>query len=244
MSEVQRRKVSPVAAVTGVVGEILITLGLILLLFIVWQVWWTDIGAHREQAAQVERVLEEWGTPQDAGTEQKVGEARFDDPPEFAPVGHGDVMGIIRIPRFGDDYANSIVEGSDMAFLNSGAFGHYEETQLPGAVGNFALAAHRQTYGAALRDVEELQPGDPIIVQTENAYLIYKKTDDYIVFPEEADALYPVPRQPGVEPTQRLLTLTTCHPPFVSNQRWIVHAEFDHWVDPKDGIPAELVKEG
>ena len=53
MSEVQRRKVSPVAAVTGVVGEILITLGLVLLLFIVWQVWWTDIGAHREQAAQV-----------------------------------------------------------------------------------------------------------------------------------------------------------------------------------------------
>ena len=88
--------------------------------------------------------------------------------------------------------------------------------------------------------LQHIKPGDSIIVETKDAYLVYKLTESYIVNPSESDVVLPVPREPGAEPTERILTITTCHPPFVSNQRWIVHAKLDHWIDPSDGIPEEL----
>ncbi|MCI1933151.1 MAG: class E sortase [Ancrocorticia sp.] len=241
---VKRRTPSMLWRIVGVVGELFITAGLVILLFIVWQVWWTDVGAHRQQAAAVEQVLNSWGTPESSqSSDEKIGQPRDTAPPEPEAEQEGEVFGIVRIPRFGADYAVSIVEGTSIDLLNTGAYGHYEESQLPGEIGNFALAAHRQTYGAPLRNVDQLQEGDAIVIQTKNAYLIYKVTTHYIVWPDESDVILPVPREPGVTPTERLLTLTTCHPPFVSDQRWIVHATFDHWVDPADGVPVELTEE-
>ena len=241
----RRAKRSLFSATLGVVGELLITAGVLLLLFIVWEIWWTDIGAHRQQAAAVEQIYQEWKAPNPLANDAqpKIGAPRFDDPPQSAPVANGEAMGILRIPRFGLDNFASINEGTSLDILNTGAVGHYHDSQQPGEIGNFAVAGHRQTYGAPLKDVANLQEGDAIIVETPNAYLIYKMTEHYIVWPSESDVILPVPRQPGVEPTQRILTLTTCHPPFVSNQRWIVHATFDHWVDKNDGIPEELTKE-
>lgn len=128
--------------------------------------------------------------------------------------------------------------------MDYGSFGHYPDTAFPGEVGNFATAAHRQTYGAPMRAVEDLQIGDSMIVETADAYLVYKVTESYVVWPEESDVVAPVPREPEAAPTERILTVTTCHPPFVSNQRWVIHATLDHWVDRTDGLPAELIGEG
>ncbi|MDK6850058.1 class E sortase, partial [Klebsiella quasipneumoniae] len=71
------------------------------------------------------------------------------------------------------------------AVVDTGSFGHYPDTQYVGEVGNYAITAHRQTYGAAMRDVPELQPGDPIIVQTKNAYYVYKVGEHEVVPPTQ-----------------------------------------------------------
>ena len=233
---VKKRRRSWFRTFLSFVGELLITAGLVLLLFIVWQLWWTDVEVHRDQAVQQQEIVQDW-SPEPSTT----GTPRTDDPPVAAPVADGEPIGIIHIPRFGSDYAYTIKQGTEMSVLNQGAFGHYANTQGVGEVGNFALAAHRQTYGAPLRDVPELQEGDPIIIETGDAYYVYRVTEHYIVDPSEGDVVLPVPRQPGVEATERILTLTTCHPPFVSNQRWIVHATLDYWVPRSDGLPPDMV---
>lgn len=225
--------------IVSVIGEIFITIGLFLLLFIVWQVWWTDIGANQLQHEAVAKVESEWGK-----RVEKIGAPEYSDPPVGQQVGPGEVIGIVHVPRFGLDYAYTAEEGTGIKLLNTGAYGHYENTQQVGEIGNFALAAHRQTYGAPLKQVADLQEGDPIIIETKDVYYVYKVTEDYIVSPKQVSVTYPVPNNPEAMPTERLLTLTTCHPPFVSNQRWIVHAKFDHWVKAENGIPAEMAHEG
>lgn len=237
MSTSAKRKPSLLWRFVGVVGELLITAGLIIGLFVVWQLWWTDIEANRAQEVAITQTLEQWEAPGPA-----IGTARTDPPPAFAHVTEeGALLGIMRIPRFGNDYAYTIEEGTNLErVLDTGAFGHYEDTAFPGEVGNFATAAHRQTYGAPMRGVADLEDGDSVIVETADAYLVYKVYESYIVAPSEAEVVLPVPRHPELEATQRLLTITTCHPPFVSNQRWIIHAELDHWVDRNEGIPIEL----
>ncbi len=231
------RKPSLVWRLVGFLGELLITAGILIGLFVLWQIWWTDIEANRAQDAAIVEMLDQWEVPGSA-----IGTPRTDPPPEFAPVtGEGEILGIMRIPRFGNDHAYTIAEGTNLErVLDTGAFGHYEDTAYPGAVGNFATAAHRQTYGAPMRGVADLQIGDPIIVETAQAYLVYEVSESYIVSPSESEVVLPVPGHPEIEPTQRLLTITTCHPPFVSNQRWIIHAKLDHWIDRSDGIPFEM----
>ena len=236
-----RRKASLFWRFVGVVGELLITAGLIIGLFVVWQIWWTDIGANREQANAITQQREAWVDPG-----PQTGTPRTDAPPAFPhAIVEGAPLGIMRIPRFGLDFQYQIAEGTSLEkVLDYGSFGHYPDTAFPGEVGNFATAAHRQTYGAPMRAVEDLQIGDAMIVETADAYLVYNVTESYIVWPEESDVVAPVPREPDAVPTQRILTVTTCHPPFVSNQRWVIHATFDHWVDRTEGLPAELIGEG
>lgn len=226
-----RRKVT----VLSVFGELLITAGLILLLFLVWQLWWTDLVAQREQAVEQKQIVQNWEPPT-----EKVGTPRYDDPPVQAELKENEAIGIIHIPRFGADYSFTVKQGTKLKLLNEGAYGHYMETQGVGEVGNFALAAHRQTYGAPLRDVAKLAENDAVIIETSDAYYVYRIQNNYIVDPSESDVILPVPRQPGAEATDRLLTFTTCHPPFVSNQRWIVHAKMEYWTARSDGIPPDM----
>ena len=242
-----RNNPSVLSRVVGVIGELLITAGFVIGLFIVWQVWWTDIEANRAQHSKVEQLKEGWQKPPSNSGTVKIGKARTDPPPAVPHTTTvGTAEGLMRIPRFGKDYAHTIEYGTSLKrVLDKGAFGHYEGTAFPGEVGNFATAAHRQTYGAPMRDVDELEAGDPIILETKDAYLVYYMTESSIVSPGQVDVIAPDPKNPSKpqqKATERYLTITTCHPPFVSNERWIVHAKFSHWVDRKDGIPQELAQ--
>lgn len=241
----QRRRPSLFGRIIGVIGELLITAGVVLGLFIVWQVWWTDIGANRAQSEQVQQLQNEYGE-----VEQKAAPAQPGPPPAWDSVpALGEPFGVMRIPRFGAEYAYSIANGTDLeTVLDKGSFGHYEETQMPGEVGNFALAAHRQTYGAPMRAVEDLQNGDPIVIELPDRFLVYKVVEHEIVLPSAVWTISPdpfaAPEYTGAlsdNPERRLLTITTCHPPFVSNERWIVHAEFDYWTLRSDGLPQALI---
>lgn len=245
----ERRKPSVINRVIGVIGELLITAGLVIVLFIVWQVWWTDIEANRYQSERVEELQQEFGViAPDAG----IAPAQEGPPPEWeSEPDYGATLGIMRIPEFGYDYAYTIINGTNMTeILDTGAFGRYEDTALPGQVGNFATAAHRQTYGAPMLHVADLEEGDKIVVETPDTFLVYSIINEQIVLPSEVWTIAPDPFEAHAqmqgtgtlsEPTRRLLTITTCHPPFVSNERWVVHAEFEYWTKREDGMPEALV---
>ncbi|MFP7697363.1 class E sortase [Trueperella sp. LYQ143] len=243
-----RRKPSLFINIIGIIGELCITIGLVLTLFIVWQVWWTDIEANREQRAAVEKIQEQFGQVDTT----KIAQPQPGPPPDWTkPLAEGETIGVMRIPAFGLTYAYTIQQGTALEeILDKGSFGHYAETALPGQVGNFSTAAHRQTYGAPMLHVDQLEDGDPIVVEIPDAYLVYRVVGHEIVAPDATWTIAPDPFQalaaqqnggsaPG-EPTRRLLTITTCHPPFISNERWIVHAEFEYWTKRSDGIPQPL----
>ena len=237
----------------GVLGELLITVGALLLGFLVWQLWWTDVVADRAQQSIVDDLP--WAhsapltpgkaTPSPGATAPAVvvAQPRHDEPPVDTEPGQAVTFATIQVPRWDGVPAKPISEGTDKAtVLDKLGVGHYEGTAMPGAVGNFAVAGHRTTYGKPFNRIAELQVGDPIVVRTEHTWYVYKVTSIEIVAPTKVEVVAPVPGKPGATPTARMITLTTCHPMFSASQRYIVHGELDYWASGDDGsVPAELV---
>lgn len=152
------------------VGQSLITLGLVLLLFVVYEVWVSNIFAHQKQTAARHQLAQAW----QAGQDPLQGEDRLNLPAGkqvVIPAGAG--FANLYIPRFGKDYAWTIVEGTDDADLERGP-GHYSNTALPGQIGNFALAGHRVGKGEPFLNLDQLQPGDAIVVQTRGNWYVYR----------------------------------------------------------------------
>jgi sortase A len=224
------------SGLVGLLGELLLTLGVLLLLFLVWQLWWTDVVADREQAGIIDGLAQEWG---EVDAEQIA--PRQDGPPP-APGTPGDTMvfGTMHVPDF-DRRTFPLAEGVSLEeVLNVKGAGHYPETALPGEVGNFSVAGHRNTYGRVFEDIAALEGGDPIVVETADAFYVYEVTESLIVQPEDVEVIAPTPGEPEAEPTARMLTLTACHPMYSARERYIVHAEFAYWTDRADGIPEAL----
>jgi sortase A len=121
--------------------------------------------------------------------------------------------------------------------------GHYPDTALPGKVGNFSVAGHRNR--KTFWRLDELRPGDNIVVETRTDWYVYKVTSSLIVRPSATEVVAPVPGKPGRKATKRMLTLTTCNPKLDNYQRLIVHAEMATTKKrdtkaPDAGAPAEL----
>ena len=93
------------------------------------------------------------------------------------------------IPRFGDAWERNLVQGTDLAELNLHGLGHYVDSQMPGQVGNFAIAGHRNGYGQPLGDVDKLQPGDAVVVRTKDYWYVYTYTNYTIVTPDETSVI-------------------------------------------------------
>lgn len=222
------------------VGELLITAGALLGLFMVWQLWWTDVEGGRAANHAIEQF--EMTIPEAPDT---VGDPRSDEPPlEVAPAPPS-VFGILYVPAWGAGYAMPIAEGVDRpTVLDAGRVGHYPETAMPGQIGNYSLAGHRQTHAKPFRHIDELSEGDSIIVQTAQAWYVYTVTSHRVVRPDQVEVIAPVPGEPGVEPTEAMLTLTSCHPLLSTAERYIVHAQLDYWIPLDGGRPAELGAQG
>ncbi|ACQ78289.1 sortase family protein [Beutenbergia cavernae DSM 12333] len=239
-----RRRRRPVkqsfgSRLVGFVGELLITVGVLLGLFVVWQLWWTDVEAIREQGHLIAE-LEETFTP----SPEQAGEVRTDEPPVMTAPPLGETFAELWVPRWDadDPYRRTIAEGVDRAtVLDVIGIGHYPDTAMPGDVGNFATAGHRQTFGRPFFAVDQLQTGDSLIVSTAEAWYVYTVTETAIVAPTQVSVIAPNPSDPSAEPTERLITLTTCHPLFSTRERFIVHGVLDHWVPRESGRPAELI---
>jgi sortase A len=141
-----------------------------------------------------------------------------------ADVPLGASVAILRIPRFGPDYAPVVVEGVGVTDLQEGP-GHYPGTALPGQLGNVVVSGHRTTYSHPFGRLDELRTGDPIVVDVADRSFTYRVTQSLVVAPDDLAAILPVPNHPGARPTRRLLTLTTCTPKFSASSRLVIHAE-------------------
>ena len=235
-----RAKATPGQRLLGGIGEILITLGIVLLLFVGWELWWTNIDAGRTQSQVISEFAQglNVGGP-DAST--AVGEADGDfGPAPITAIPDGETFGIFYIPRFGKDFAHPVTNGVGMDVLNSVGIGHYPGTQEPGELGNFAVAAHRQTHGQVFWNIDKFQDGDKVYLQTRKGFYTYEWRDTEIVYPSQSEVLLPVPHQPGVEPTASMLTMTSCHPPFTTRMRIIAYAELESWRPADAGPPQEI----
>ncbi|WP_396157231.1 class E sortase [Arthrobacter sp.] len=225
--------------VVQVFGELLITAGLVLVLFVVWELWWTNIESDRRQEQAMEELFSGFDTP--AVPSPGPAPESYGDPAVLPPPdADGDTFAAIYIPRFGPEHARPVTQGVGTEVLDTLGLGHYPETAMPGEVGNFALAGHRQTHGQVLDAVDTLVPGDRIYVRTAEGYYTYIYRNSQIVLPDKVDVLAPVPTQAGAAPAERILTLTTCNPRFGSQERFIAYAVMESWQPASAGPPAEI----
>ena len=154
-----------------------------------------DAYAHTQQALRHE-------LRQSAAPPQK---AREEKPDPRA----GDAFAVLRVPRFGRDFAPVIVEGVSQAALAKGP-GHFPETALPGEPGNFAVAGHRTGWGQPFSKLPERRKGDTIAIEWKRTTYSYRVTHSKVVEPSDVGVLLPVPGKPGARPDKARITLITC----------------------------------
>ena len=218
----------------GGLGEVMITLGVLLLLFVAWQLWWTDVTANRDQANIIATLEKDFGDVQHGGLPGQEPLATLKSIP------FGKAFAIVRIPRFGADYARPVIEGSDRGVLKRGV-GHYHGTAMPGEVGNFAVSGHRTTYGRPFHNIDRLRKGDFVVVETRTSYVVYAVDRHTLVRPWQVEVIAPVPQKPGEEPTQAWMTMTSCHPKFSATQRYVTFAKLVKVIPRADGLPASFM---
>ncbi|MDQ1745301.1 MAG: sortase [Pseudonocardiales bacterium] len=150
-------------------GELMVTCGAVLLLFVVYEVWVSNLFADHRQAQVHHRLATAWQHGQDP----LKGQDRLNLPvgkQVVLPAGQG--FANLYIPAFGKDYARTIVQGTSDSDLAAGP-GHYVTSQLPGQLGNFAVAGHRVGKGEPFLNLDKLRPGDMIVVQTASNWYVY-----------------------------------------------------------------------
>jgi sortase A len=201
------------ARVLGAIGRVFITAGVLILLFVAYQLWGTGIRTAQAQNRledDFEQVLQEAEEATSTTTSTTLpGEP--ETVPTIAPVPEGEATARIQIPAIGVD--KIVVEGISLADLKKGP-GHYPQTPLPGQQGNAAIAGHRTTYGAPFHRLDELKPGDEITVTTVQGEFTYEVAETLIVAPTQVDVL--------ADKGDNRLTLSACHPKYSARQRIIV----------------------
>lgn len=229
-------------------GQALIAAGAVIVLFVAYQVFGTNRLNEVTQDELGTQLREEWDSGGDPLRGSGLTGGPAAQPLAQLPLGAG--FAFIRIPSFGADFVRVVLEGTDADDLAGGP-GHYVDTAMPGEIGNFALAGHRDGRGAPFLDLDQLDAGDPVIIETADTWFVYRVLGGadpqgipgrQIVEPTAVQVLAPVPGQPDAAPTRAMLTLTTCHPRFSDRQRLIVHAELAEpglaKADFPDGPPA------
>jgi len=219
----------------GLVGDLCLTVGALLLMFVVWQLWWTDVTAGRAQAATVHELSRDFAAS-DPAPGGSTPSSTTSTPATLPEPAVGKAFAVLRVPRFGADWVRPVIEGTGHDVLQRGV-GHYRGTAMPGAVGNFAIAGHRTTWGRPFHDIDRLRTGDVVVVETTSAYYVYAVRSHLVVDPTDVRVIAPVPNRPGVGAAKAWLTMTACHPKYSAAHRYVVFAELVHTYPHDAGLP-------
>ncbi|CAL9471550.1 Sortase SrtE1 [Streptomyces sp. enrichment culture] len=224
------RKPSAGVVASRVIGELFITTGVLMLLFVTYQLWWTNVRAHAQADKAASSLQDDWADGRR-------------NPGAFEP---GQGFALLHIPKL--DVVVPIAEGvSSKGVLDRGMVGHYGSGPLKTAMpddrtGNFGLAGHRNTHGEPFRYINRLSPGDAIVVETQDKYFVYKMASMLpVTSPSNVSVLDPVPRGSGFTRPGRYITLTTCTPEFTSKYRLIVWGKMVEERPRSKGKPDALV---
>jgi sortase A len=214
------------------VAQTLITLGLLGVLLVVYELWVTDLFTTQEQHRLTHRIEQQWGS-------HARGVTTVPTVPPPIKVGIGEPFALLHIPRLRGNWA--VVEGVARAQLAQGP-GHYVGTAMPGEQGNFSVAGHAMR--SVFLHIGDLRPGDPIVVETRDYWFVYRILGDpvtgsfagdpsgipgqEVVVPTAVRVVSPTPDDPaGRPPSGAYLTLTTCTPAITATHRLVVHAKLD-----------------
>ncbi|MFZ7087139.1 class E sortase [Curtobacterium sp. RRHDQ10] len=231
----------PRVTVLGVLGDVLITAGVLVLLFIGWQQWFNDIVVGRQHAQAAQQINQSFGTVVDPTKEPAGG---WGAPVVSAQPANTQVFGTMYVPRFGATYAVPLAGGTTTAgTLDTIGVGHYDGTQMPGELGNFAVAGHRTTHGAPFNGIANLQVGDKIYIGTKDGWYTYSFRNLEYVAPTQVSVLDAAPDEPGVATKDRVMTMTSCNPMFSARERIVAFSVFDSWQPRTAGPPAAIAGE-
>ena len=249
------RPLSMTSRIIAGIGRSLITAGVLILLFVVYQLWGTGIreassqDALKNEFAAIEQVAPTVTSPvvTTAPTTVAGGESttttvltstttaaptktatRTADP--SAPPKTGAGIAHIVIPKIGVD--KYVVQGVSVDDLKR-APGHYANTVFPGQLGNSGIAGHRTTYGAPFNRLDELANGDEIKITTLQGTFTYIVDGQTVVDPSDVSVL-------DNTPTEARLTLTTCNPKYSAATRLVIMAKLQD--KPVTPIPATSIQ--
>jgi sortase A len=211
-----------------------VTFGVVVLLLVAHQLWWTNLRDHASAQSRVRQLERAWGAGDGARAASPTGDTSDQSTPtrtttaRTAPASSPSRgYAVLRIPRLG--VTAPVAEGIGKAkVLNHGYVGHYPRTAQPGQAGNFAVAGHRNTHGEPFRHLDRLRVGDTVSVETATARFTYvvvrtlartSAQDGTVVAPVPYSSFHRSARMSG---RGYYITLTTCTPAFTSRYRLVV----------------------
>lgn len=232
------------ATLVSVLGELLLTAGVVVLLFVAWQMWIGDIIISAQKNSEgwaISQELAKGEVPElPPVIETEDGTTSYVPPVPAAPA-DGQWFAQMRIPRFGADYNFPIYGGTSRErTLDQKGIGVYESSKMPGEVGNLSMAGHRTTWGKPFNQLDKLQLNDAIVVETADGWYTYRfRTLEY-VRPTQTDVLADVPQLPEQQTGEQYITLTACSPLYSLAERIVAYGVFDSFQPRAEGPPTAL----
>lgn len=211
------------------IGKLLISLGVGVLLFVLWTLYGTGIYTSRQQT----QLNDEFTKLPELEPAVPVSAADpYRGPPKSYAPEPGDPVFRIEIPaiELNDDKGYVVVQGVDEVELQKGP-GHYPSCGVgferpfctefpeswPGEKGRVVISGHRTTYKAPFLHVDRLERGDRIYIDTKWGDFTYEVTEQESVLPSSPNIV--IEKNDEAE-----LVLTTCDPPYSASKRLITYA--------------------
>jgi sortase A len=211
-------------------GELLITLGCVVLLLAAYEIWGVPAVINDHQQTLNHELDQAWGdTPTVSPSAGPSASSAPAGPPPPA-----NVVGRLYLPKLGLHWV--VTNGVTLKDIRYSP-GHYPTTAMPGQIGNFSVAGHRVR--GIFWDLDRIQPGDFAVMETRTNWYVYQVYQNEIVTPHSIEVIAPVPDHPGQVPTEADMTMTTCNPKFNNYQRMAVHARLIS-TTPHDQRPPQV----